>query len=80
MASALTPDQMRDLLATLLEGAAGKSRGHWLKAIGEVEHLTPIHMHISGNWRVHPTGSKADMEAIVRAVDVVRAQHPYVSS
>lgn len=75
-----TPDEMRDLLAELLEGAAGKTRAHWVKVIGPVEHLTPIWKYVAGNWRVHPKGTKADVAAIEKAVELVRAAHPYVSA
>lgn len=74
----LTPNEMRDLLAEMLEGAAGKTRAYWRKAIGPVEHLTPIHMHVRCNWRVHPQGTAGDVEVIGRAVEIVRSQHPYV--
>lgn len=76
----MTPSQMRDLLATLLEGAAGKSADHWRKAIGEIEELRPIHSYVRGNWRVQPRGTKKDLDAIQKAVDVVRQEHPYVLS
>ena len=76
----MKPSQLRDLLAALLEGAAGKPADHWRKAIGEVEELKPIHSYVQGNWRVQPKGTKKDIAAIERAVDVVRAEHPYVLS
>lgn len=78
MASVMTPEQMRDFLAELLEGAAGGTREHWLRAIGPVEALMPVHLNIRGNWRVSPTASKRDRAAIDRAVALVQAEHPYV--
>lgn len=78
MASILTPDQMRDLLATLLEGAAGGAHDDWLRAIGPVEKL-PTHLNLHSNWRVHPKGKKAELAAIEHAVELVRAEHPYVA-
>lgn len=78
MASILTPDQLRDLLATLLEGAAGGTHDDWLRAIGPVEKL-PTHLNLHCNWAVHPKGKKSELAAIARAVEVVRAEHPYVA-
>ena len=75
MGRPLTPDQMRDLLATLLEGAAGGSHDDWLAAIGPVEKLS-THLNLHCNWRIAPTGKKAELAAIRRAVDLVRAEHP----
>jgi len=78
MASILTPDQLRDLLATLLEGAAGGDHDDWLRAIGPVEKL-PTHLNLHCNWTVHPKGKTAEIAAIRRAVELVRAEHPYVA-
>ena len=61
MERVLTPDALRNLVASLLEGAAGKTHIHWLEVIGRVEYLTPLLMHIEGNWRVHPRGSSAEL-------------------
>ena len=73
-----TPDQLRDLHATMLEGAAGGAREHWLDVIGPVEKL-PTHLNLHCNWAVHPKGKKAELAAIERAVELVRAEHPYVA-
>jgi hypothetical protein len=73
-----TPSQMQDMLAELLEGAAGNSREHWRRAIGEVEQL-PTHFHVRCNWRVHPRGRKRDLDAIQKAVEIVRQEHPYIA-
>ena len=78
MGRPLSPDEMRDLLARLLEGAAGNTRDHWRDAIGEVEQL-PTHFHVRCNWRVHPRGPKRDFDAIQKAVELVRHEHPYVA-
>lgn len=72
-----TPTALRDLLATLLAGAVGKTPDYWRSAIGEVEML-PIYSHAAGNWRVHPKAGKQDLEVIQKAVDLVRQEHPYV--
>ncbi|WP_342248590.1 hypothetical protein [Sphingomonas sp. OTU376] len=78
MAIIMTPEQLRDLLATLLEGAAGGTHDAWLRAIGPVEKL-PTHLNITCNWAVHPKGTAAQKNAIARAVELVREEHPYVA-
>ena len=78
MGTVLTPDQMRDLLAMLLRGAAGGERGHWLDAIGPVEKL-PTHLNVRSNWTVHPKGKAAELAAIRQAVEIVRGEHLYVA-
>jgi 4-aminobutyrate aminotransferase-like enzyme len=74
----LSPKQMRDLMATLLTGAAGNSHEHWLEAVGPVKKL-PTHSNVRCNWRISPKGSKRDLEAIEKAVEIVREEHPYVA-
>ena len=74
----LSPSQMQDLLAELLEGAAGNTRDHWRRAIGELEQL-PTRFHVRSNWRVRPRGRKRDLEAVEQAVEVARQKHPYVA-
>lgn len=77
MASIMTTAEMKDLLATLLEGAAGSTADHWRKALGPVEKL-PTHLAVRCNWRVSPKGSKKDLAAIKHAIEIVQAEHPYV--
>jgi len=78
MGSVMTPEAMREFLATLLQGAAGETRDHWERAIGPVEKL-PIHLNLHCNWRIRPKASKRDMRAIEHAVALVRTEHPYVA-
>jgi len=78
MGRPLNPEEMRELLASLLEGAAGNRREHWAAAIGDFEQL-PTHFNVRSNWQVHPRGSKRDIDAIQKAVDLVRQEHPYVA-
>jgi len=78
MGTILTPDQMRDLLSTLLEGAAGGTHDEWRHAVGPVEKLT-THLNMHCNWTVHPEGNRKQITAIERAVDIVRIEHPYVA-
>ena len=73
-----TPDELRDLLATVITGVAGGSDSDWRRAIGPVTKL-PIATNARCNWRVAPHGSAAELGVIRRAVEIVRAAHPYVA-
>jgi transposase len=72
-----TPDELGDLLTTLLAGAAGGTKEAWATKVGLVEKL-PIATNVQSNWRITPSGRVADKIAIGQAVDIVRAQHPCV--
>jgi hypothetical protein len=73
-----TPDELRDLLATVITGVAGGSDADWRQAIGPVTRL-PIATNARCNWRVSPKGNDAELGVIRRAVEIVRAAHPYVA-
>ena len=73
----LSSGELADLLATVIQGVAGGTKAGWRKAIGPVERL-PTWQYVRFNWRVNPTGSPAQRETIKRAVEVVRAEHPYI--
>jgi len=73
-----TPDELRDVLARMLSGAAGGTLEKWRKAIGEVEML-PLAFHPRSNWRVTPKGPAEQRDAITSAVEIVRGAHPYVT-
>ena len=73
-----TPFELRDLLVTVIVGVAGGDEKRWRDAVGPVEKL-PIASHARSNWRVSPTGGAAECGVIRRAVEVVRAAHPYVA-
>ena len=68
---------MANLLAEILTGAAGGTRERWLELIGPVEPL-PIWLNVKCNWRISPTATGEELRAILAAVEVVRAEHPYV--
>ncbi len=72
-------DELRDLIAHLLAGVAGGTEVKWRKLVGEVEAL-PIVFHPRSNWRVAPTGTPKEREAIDKALTIVRDAHPYVPS
>ena len=71
------PSDMAALLAEVVSGVAGGTKAAWLKRIGEVEQV-PTWRHVTHNWHVSPTGSADQREVIERAIQVVRAEHPYV--
>ena len=73
-----TPAELRDLLVTVIAGVAGGDEQRWRAAVGPVEKL-PIAFHARSNWRVKPSGDQAERGVIARAVEIVRAAHPYVA-
>ena len=73
-----SPDGLRDLLAHLLAGAVGGSEARWRDLIGEVEAL-PIVFHPRSNWRIEPSGTAFEREAIDKAAQLVCEAHPYVT-
>jgi hypothetical protein len=73
-----TPAELRDLLVTVIAGAAGGDEQQWRDAVGPVEKL-PIATNARSNWRVKPTGDQAKRGVIARAFEIVRAAHPYVA-
>lgn len=72
-----TRDQVGDLVAHVLAGAAGGTEAKWRKLIGSVDRV-PTWRYVRFNWVVEPNGSAEQRDLIARAVDVVRAEHPYV--
>jgi hypothetical protein len=72
----MKPTEIRDLIVHLLAGATGRPEKHWRKVVGEVEAL-PLVFNIKGNWRVSPSGSADDVEAVEKAIELVRSEHPY---
>jgi hypothetical protein len=72
-----TAEDVRELIATLLAGAAGGSTARWKRLVGDVEQL-PTWRFVRFNWRIEPSGTPAERATIAKAVDVVRAEHPYI--
>ena len=50
----------------------------WVKCVGPVEKL-PIATDTRCDWRVEPNSKPGELDVIARAVEVVRAEHPYVA-
>lgn len=78
MVTVPTPDELAEILVTMLVGAAGGTPAKWRKALGPVEKL-PTWQNVRCNWRVSPKGSAADLATIEKAVEIVREAHPYVA-
>jgi hypothetical protein len=74
-----TGEDVRGLLAHVLAGVAGGTEAKWRRLIGPVEKL-PTWRHVRFNWQVMPTGTAVEREVIGKAVDIVRAEHPYIES
>lgn len=65
-------------IADNLTGAVGGTHDHWIEQVGRGRKL-PITMNIYSNWRVSPIATGDDLAAIVKAIELVRAEHPYVT-
>ena len=72
----LTTAAIQSLLIDMLTGAAGGTRKRWAQAVGAVTTL-PLTKNPRSNWSVTPTGSVTERHAVFRAVELVRAEHPY---
>lgn len=73
----LSPDQLRDLLVTVIAGVKSEPEAKWRKIVGDVEKLS-LAWNVQSNWRVTPTGTAAQRKVVEQCVDIVRAEHPYV--
>jgi hypothetical protein len=73
-----SPEDLRNLLAKVIAGAAGGDEAHWRELIGVVTKL-PLATNVLSNWSIAPTGKKAERAVIEQAAEIVRAEHPYVS-
>ena len=77
-AAAMSPNEIADLLATVIAGAAGGTKARWRKAIGPLEKL-PTWRYVRFNWRVTPRVKSEERKIIDQAVEIVRAEHPYIA-
>ena len=72
----LTTDELRDLLAHVIAGAAGGSEASWRKLIA-IERV-PTWRFVRFNWLVEPTGTAEQRAVIEKAVEIERGEHPYI--
>jgi hypothetical protein len=66
-----------NMLAEMLMGAAGGKKQFWLEQIGPVEFL-PVAKNVKSNWRAAPIATGDNLAAISKAIELLRAEHPYV--
>ena len=72
-----TVEQARDMVAHVLAGVGGGLANTWRQLIVPVARV-PTWQHVRYNWIVQPSGTADQREWIMKAVEVVRAEHPYV--
>ena len=76
--SAPTPTELRATLLTVIAGASETATSRWETLIGPVEVLS-LAYHPRTNWRIEVEGSEDDRRWIDAAIELVRAEHPYVT-
>ena len=74
-----TPIELRAALVTVIAGASETPTGRWQTLIGPVEVLS-LAYHPRSNWRVEVSGTVDDRRWIEEAIELDRAEHPYVTS
>jgi hypothetical protein len=72
-----TPTELRATLVAVIAGASETPTGRWETLIGPVEVLS-LAYHPRFNWRVEVSGTQDDRRWIDAAIELVRAEHPYV--
>ncbi|RYD25690.1 MAG: hypothetical protein EOP89_08660 [Lysobacteraceae bacterium] len=73
-----TPIELRATLVTVIAGASETPTGRWEALVGSVEILS-LAYHPRSNWRVEVSGTQDDRRWIDAAIELVRAEHPYVT-
>ncbi len=74
----LSEKALRQILATILAGATGKAETYWSGHLGTLRPV-PLTTDPKSNWKLtDSTGSASDTRAILKAVDIVRYEHPYI--
>lgn len=72
-----SPNELIELLATMLQGVAGGRKTRWRAILGPVEKLNIV-FNPRSNWRLEPKGSADELDVVTRAIEIVREAHPYV--
>ena len=72
----MSVDELRDLLAHLIAGAACGREADWRKRVA-IERV-PTWRFVRFNWTVEPSGTVEQRAVIAKAVEIVRGEHPYV--
>lgn len=73
----MTAGELRNLLVTALAGALGGGRARWRRAVADIK-VYPVETHPHCNWEVRAAGSAREIAEVERAVDRLRADHPFV--
>jgi hypothetical protein len=73
----VTAGELRNLLVTTLAGTRGGGRAHWRRAVADIK-VYPVETHPHCNWEVRAAGSAREIAEVERAVDRLRADHPFV--
>lgn len=75
----LSAEEARNVLVTILAGEAGGTEAAWDSCIGEMVRVD-LARSPRTNWTIRPTRAcrLADRATITRAVDLVKAEHPFV--
>lgn len=73
--SAMTADQMADLIVTRLVRDHGGAKHEWRKRIGAIR-LYSLATHAHCNWAVDPTGTPREVEAVEALLDELRIRYP----
>ena len=74
-----TPTELHATLVTVIAGASETPTARWETLIGAVEVLS-LAYHPRSNWRVEVSGTDDERRWIAAAMELVRAEHPYVTS
>lgn len=72
-----SPNELAALLAHILADTTDGDEESWREIIGPV-HKLPVIDNVQCNWVVIPGGTAKQRSAVAKAVEVVRAEHPYV--
>ena len=76
-----TPDatELRDKLVALLAAATVTPSQTWEQVLGHVD-VCPVAVGKSTNWRISSFGNRSQTNLIEKAVEVIRADFPFVRS
>jgi len=73
-----TPTELRATLVTVIAGASETGTSRWETLLGPVQVLS-LALHPRSNWRIEVSGTDDDRRWIDAAIELVRAEHPYVA-
>ena len=75
----MTGSELRDLLVGNLARSHGGGTARWRKIVGAVK-IYPRDTHAHCNWDIRPAGAIHEIAIVERAIDLVRARHPFVEA